>query len=300
MTSRLTVAAGPEHMSQDGVGHGAHLPGGEPSPSGRAVARDAKGPQRGGELKIERASHEYVVAGRRTPVLDNVSFSIPAGHVACVVGPSGCGKTTLLGLAAGLMAPSSGRVLWDGEVVRLGPNHQIGMAFQQPGLFPWLNVRQNVAIGLRTRGHSRRDARRIAEVFLATVGLADFQDAYPNQLSGGMAQRVGIARALALQPRLLLLDEPFAAVDAFTRLKLQQELLTLLRRYRPTVMFVTHDVAEAIALGDMIVVMTQRPATVQKMIPVSSDEHNRTSAGFARKLADALGCLGVTTDMPVE
>ena len=106
--------------------------------------------------------------------------------------------------------------------------------------------------------------------------------------------------ALALQPRLLLLDEPFAAVDAFTRLKLQQELLTLLRRYRPTVMFVTHDVAEAIALGDMIVVMTQRPATVQKMIPVSPDEHNRTSAGFARKLAEALECLGVTTDMPRE
>ena len=134
MTGRSTVAAGPEGMSQDGVGQGAHVPGSEHSPSWRSVARDAKGPQRGGELKIEQASHEYVVAGRRTPVLDNVSFSIPAGHVACVVGPSGCGKTTLLGLAAGLIAPSSGRVIWDGEVVRLGPNHQIGMAFQQPGL----------------------------------------------------------------------------------------------------------------------------------------------------------------------
>jgi ABC-type nitrate/sulfonate/bicarbonate transport system ATPase subunit len=146
----------------------------------------------------------------------------------------------LLGLAAGLLAPSSGKVIWDGEPVRLGPNQHIGMAFQQPGLFPWLTVLQNVAIGLRTRGHSRREARRIAEEFLATVGLADSQDAYPSQLSGGMAQRVGIARALALRPRLLLLDEPFAAVDA-----------------------------EAIALGNMIVVMSQRPATVQRIIPVN-------------------------------
>jgi ABC-type nitrate/sulfonate/bicarbonate transport system ATPase subunit len=268
--------------------------------SSREPARLEASPHGGGELAVEQVSHRYVVAGRATPVLDNVSFTIPAGHVACVVGPSGCGKTTLLGLAAGLLAPSSGRLVWDGEPVRLGPNRHIGMAFQQPGLFPWLTVLQNVAIGLRTRGHSRRDARRIAEEFLATVGLADFQDAHPSQLSGGMAQRVGIARALALRPRLLLLDEPFAAVDAFTRLKLQQELLALLKRYRPTVMFVTHDVPEAIVLGDFIVVMTERPATVRRIIPVNPEERNRTSVAFARKLADTLECLGVTTGVAGE
>lgn len=259
-------------------------------------ADEASAQQRGGVLAVEQVSHTYVSAGRETPTLADVSFAIPAGHVACVVGPSGCGKSTLLGLAAGLLAPSRGWLRWDGEPVRLGPNRHIGMAFQQPGLFPWLTVLQNVAIGLRTRGYARRDARRIAETFLATVGLADFQDAHPHQLSGGMAQRVGIARALALQPRLLLLDEPFAAVDAFTRLKLQQELLALLRRYRPTVMFVTHDVSEAIAVGDMIVVMSPRPATVLRIIPVDPAERNRASAGYARKLAETLECLGVTTD----
>ena len=251
----------------------------------------------GGELVIEHVFHDYASAGRRTPVLNDVSFRIPAGHVACVVGPSGCGKSTLLGLAAGLLSPSKGELRWDGAPVRLGPTSHLGMAFQQPGLFPWMTVRQNVAVGLRTRGRSRRDAQAIADQFLATVGLADFKDAYPSQLSGGMAQRVGIARALALKPRLLLLDEPFAAVDAFTRLKLQQELKSLLRLDRPTVLFVTHDVSEAIALGDSIVVMSQRPATVQRILPVTREERNRASAAYAHKLAETLACLGVTSDV---
>jgi len=183
----------------------------------------------GGELVIDHVFHDYLAGGRRTDVLNDVSFRIPPSSVACVVGPSGCGKSTLLGLAAGLLRPSKGALYWDGAPVKMGPTSHLGMAFQQPGLFPWMTVRQNVAIGLRTRGHSRRDAQATADRFLDTVGLADFKDAYPSHLSGGMAQRVGIARALALKPRLLLLDEPFAAVDAFTRLKLQQEFKTLLR-----------------------------------------------------------------------
>jgi ABC-type nitrate/sulfonate/bicarbonate transport system ATPase subunit len=254
----------------------------------------------GGELVVDRVFHHYYSAGRRTDVLNDVSFRIPAGHVACVVGPSGCGKSTLLSLAAGLLRASAGGMTWDGNPVRIGPNDHLGMAFQQPGLFPWMTVRQNVAIGLRTRGHNRRDAGAIADEFLETVGLADFREAYPNQLSGGMAQRVGIARALALRPRLLLLDEPFAAVDAFTRLKLQQEFKALLKLNRPTVLFVTHDVPEAIALGDLIVVMTQRPATVQRIIPINREERNRASPAYARKLADTLECLGVTSDMGDE
>jgi ABC-type nitrate/sulfonate/bicarbonate transport system ATPase subunit len=267
--------------------------------------RAAPAPQRAdadrrGELAIDRVSHHYVANGRRIDVLANVSFRVAPGHVACVVGPSGCGKSTLLGLAAGLLRPSSGALTWDGAPVRLGPNHDLGMAFQQPGLFPWMTVRENVAIGLRTRGHARRDARRIAEEFLETVGLGDFKDAYPSHLSGGMAQRVGIARALALKPRLLLLDEPFAAVDAFTRLKLQQEFKSLLKLDRPTVLFVTHDVPEAIALGDVIVVMSQRPATVERIIPVAREARDRASPAYALKLAMTLACLGVTNDIATE
>jgi ABC-type nitrate/sulfonate/bicarbonate transport system ATPase subunit len=254
----------------------------------------------GGELAVDRVFHRYTAAGRQTEVLHDVSFRVAPGQVACVVGPSGCGKSTLLGLAAGLLRPSSGTVSWDGARVRIGRNPHLGMAFQQPGLFPWMSVRKNVAIGLSTRGHNRRDARQIADEFLDTVGLADFKDAYPNQLSGGMAQRVGIARALALRPRLLLLDEPFAAVDAFTRLKLQQEFKALLKLNRPTVLFVTHDVPEAIALGDVIVVMSQRPATVQRIIPVAREDRDRASPAYARKLAETLACLGVTSDMDTD
>jgi ABC-type nitrate/sulfonate/bicarbonate transport system ATPase subunit len=271
-----------------------------PVPGAGAPDARADDARRGGDLAVEHVSHHYVAGGRRTDVLRDVSFRIASGHVACVVGPSGCGKSTLLGLAAGLLRPASGTMSWNGSPVRLGPNHDLGMAFQQPGLFPWMTVRQNVAVGLRTRGHARADARRIADEFLDTVGLGDFKEAYPSHLSGGMAQRVGIARALALRPRLLLLDEPFAAVDAFTRLKLQQELKSLLRRYRPTVMFVTHDVPEAIALGDMIVVMSQRPASVQRIIPVTAEERNRASPAYARKLAETLECLGVTGEAGQE
>jgi ABC-type nitrate/sulfonate/bicarbonate transport system ATPase subunit len=151
-----------------------------------------------GELAVDRVFHRYARGGLPTEVLRDVSFSVAPGHVACVVGPSGCGKSTLLSLAAGLLRPSSGTLRWDGAQVAIGSNPDLGMAFQQPGLFPWMTVRQNVAIGLRTRGHKRHDARRIADEFLATVGLAEFKDAYPSQLSGGMAQRVGIARVCVL------------------------------------------------------------------------------------------------------
>jgi ABC-type nitrate/sulfonate/bicarbonate transport system ATPase subunit len=262
----------------------------------RAQATD----EHSGELAVDRVFHRYARGGMQTEVLRDVSFRVAPGHVACVVGPSGCGKSTLLGLAAGLLRPSEGTLRWDGAPIAIGSNPDLGMAFQQPGLFPWMTVRQNVAIGLRTRGHKRHDARRIADEFLATVGLAEFKDAYPSQLSGGMAQRVGIARALALRPRLLLLDEPFGAVDAFTRLKLQQEFKSLLKLNRPTVMFVTHDVPEAIALGDVIVVMSQRPASVQRIIPVTRGERDRASPAYARKLAETLECLGVTSGLDNE
>jgi ABC-type nitrate/sulfonate/bicarbonate transport system ATPase subunit len=250
-----------------------------------------------GSLVVDQVSHHYGTGASRLDVLADVSFRVPEGAVACVIGPSGCGKSTLLTLAAGLQAPSAGSLAWDGRPLPLGANRDMGMAFQEPGLFPWMTVHRNVAVGLQTRGQSREEARRRTDEMLETVGLSDFANAYPSQLSGGMAQSVGIARALALEPRLLLLDEPFAAVDAFTRLKLQQELKSLLRLVRPTVVLVTHDVSEAISLGDFVVVMSQRPAMVQEIIPIERRERDRASAAYARKLATLLESLGVTSDM---
>jgi ABC-type nitrate/sulfonate/bicarbonate transport system ATPase subunit len=253
-----------------------------------------------GELRFDSIGHRYPTSTGELEVLRNVSFAIGPGQIVCVVGPSGCGKSTLLTLAAGLSRPSEGAVYWDGKPVELGPTRHLGMAFQQPGLFPWLTVRENVAIGPRTRGASAEDARRAADAMLETVGVGDFKNAYPRELSGGMAQRVGIARALVLKPRLLLMDEPFAAVDAFTRLKLQLELKTLLRIDRPTVVFVTHDVSEAIALGDMIVIMTQRPASIARIVPVTREDRDRASPAYAAKLALTLECLGVPAGSGVE
>jgi len=248
-------------------------------------------------LAFERISHTYVAANGSTPVLNDVTFSVEPGQVACVVGPSGCGKSTLLSLAAGLMRPTSGVTHWKGKPIEPGTNPDLGMAFQQPGLFPWMTVRQNVAVGLTTRGASRSDARRQADEMLTTVGLTGFGDAYPSQLSGGMAQRVGIARALALRPKLLLMDEPFASVDAFTRLKLQAEFKALLKLDRPTVLFVTHDVSEAILLGDIIVVMSARPASVDRIIPIEREDRDRAGRGYASKMTEALRALGVETDL---
>jgi ABC-type nitrate/sulfonate/bicarbonate transport system ATPase subunit len=248
-------------------------------------------------LAFENISHTYVAANGETPVLRDVTFAVGAGQVACVVGPSGCGKSTLLSLAAGLLQPTSGVTRWKGRPIPNGTNPDLGMAFQQPGLFPWMTVRQNVAIGLTTRGATRRDANRQADQVLSTVGLSGFGNAYPSQLSGGMAQRVGIARALALRPKLLLMDEPFASVDAFTRLKLQAEFKALLKLDRPTVLFVTHDVSEAILLGDVIVVMSPRPASVQTIIPIEREDRDRAGPGYARKMTLALRCLGVETDL---
>jgi len=247
-------------------------------------------------LLVRDAHRDYPRSGDPVHAVRGVSLDVTPGEYVAIVGPSGCGKSTLMGLAAGLLRPSSGVLSWDGTPVRIGPNPHVGMAFQQPGLFPWMTVRQNVAIGPRTRGQDRAAAARIADEFIERVGLTGFGDAYPSQLSGGMAQRVGIARALALRPRLLLLDEPFASVDAFTRLKLQQEFKALLKLERPTVMFVTHDVPEAILLGDSIVVMTQRPASVKCVLPVAREERNRASPAYARKLAETLAHLGVSSE----
>ena len=202
--------------------------------------------------------------------LDDVSLSTHRREFLCVVGPSGCGKSTLVRILAGLETHSSGAVLLDGAPVA-GPGRDRGMVFQGYTLFPWLTVLRNVMFGLRMAGQGRDEARRTAQEWLGLIGLERFADAYPHQLSGGMKQRVAIARALANQPRILLMDEPFGALDAQTRARMQAYLLEIWRKVDITIVFITHDLDEAIYLADRILVLSAHPGRVQALIEVPLD-----------------------------
>ncbi|QDC00732.1 ABC transporter ATP-binding protein [Mesorhizobium sp. 8] len=199
--------------------------------------------------------------------LDRFSLDVADGEFVTVVGPSGCGKSTALNIAAGLLAPSEGEVRVGGKAVE-GPGPERGMIFQQYALFPWLTVRQNVEFGLRIKGIPAPERREKAGYFINLVGLGDFADALPKTLSGGMKQRCAIARAYAVDPSVLLMDEPFGALDALTRVQLQDQLLDTWRRERRTVMFITHDVDEAVYLANRVVVMAARPGRLKEIIPV--------------------------------
>ncbi|MDW8270373.1 MAG: ABC transporter ATP-binding protein, partial [Anaerolineae bacterium] len=189
-----------------------------------------------------------------------------ARSFVCIVGPSGCGKSTLLRLIAGLLPPTSGCVCFDREASQDKP--RTALVFQEHGLFPWMTVLDNVAFALVGQRQGRREGRRLAQAQLERVGLAGFAHSYPHQLSGGMRQRVGVARALLANPDILLMDEPFGSVDAQTRLVLQEELLNLWREQQKTVVYVTHDIAEAILLGDRVLVMSGRPGRILADIAV--------------------------------
>jgi ABC-type nitrate/sulfonate/bicarbonate transport system, ATPase component len=199
--------------------------------------------------------------------LENTNLHIGDKEFVCVVGPSGCGKTTLLNILAGLDVPTSGEVRVDGRPVQ-GPSSERGVVFQQYALFPWLTVRQNVEFGLKLEKCPKGERRDIAEKYIEMVGLKEFANAYPKELSGGMKQRVAIARAYAVQPQLLLLDEPFGALDAQTRTQLQFELLDMWEREQKTCFFITHDVEEAVLLAQRVVVMSARPGRVNKIIDI--------------------------------
>ena len=207
-------------------------------------------------IEIEHVSKDFGALN----VLENVSLVIEDGTFVTVLGSSGCGKTTLLSMIAGLSAPSVGRIMLDGKAIaRPGPDRVV--VFQQPGLYPWLCLRDNVAFGLRMRSPSRIDWARVDEV-IAVMGLRGFERHRPYELSGGMQQRAALARALVMNPRVLLMDEPFAALDAQTRLNMQRFLLDLWEKIRATVVFITHDIDEAILLGDRLVVMGARPGRI--------------------------------------
>jgi ABC-type nitrate/sulfonate/bicarbonate transport system ATPase subunit len=229
-------------------------------------------------------------AAARRLALDEVSLSMAAGELASLVGPSGCGKSTLLRLIAGLDLPDSGELMVGAEPIR-GPNAERGLVFQDPNLFPWLTVRRNIEAGLVAR-HVLREKRHEVDEFMRLVGLESFAEAYPHHLSGGMAQRVALARALINHPKILLLDEPLGALDAFTRMRMQDEVLRLWEARRTTMLLVTHDIDEAIYMSDRIVIMTQRPGRIERMIPVNLERpRNRSSAEFLELRSEILELL---------
>lgn len=222
----------------------------------------------GGSIELDKVS---IVFGERVEAfcaVDRFTASITEGEFVCILGPSGCGKSTVLNAIAGFEFISSGQLLFDGHVID-GPGPERGVVFQQPTLFPWKTVRDNVAHGPRMAGHSKHRSRAIADELLALVGLADFGDRRPTTLSGGMQQRVGIARALAPSPTVLLMDEPFGALDAQTRLLMQENLLRIRAATRPTVVFVTHDIDEAVFLADRILIMSASPGRVIDEVTVN-------------------------------
>jgi ABC-type nitrate/sulfonate/bicarbonate transport system ATPase subunit len=199
--------------------------------------------------------------------IDQVSMDIPEASFACIVGASGCGKSTLLNIMAGLVEPTSGTVTVDGTPIH-GAGADRGVVFQSYTLYPWLKVRENIEFGLMLKRLDRRERRRISDSLLGEMGLREFERAYPRELSGGMQQRVAIARALANDPKVLLMDEPFGALDALTRASAQRFLTEIWEQHRRTIAFVTHDIEEAIFLGDTVFVMSPRPGRVREVISV--------------------------------
>jgi sulfonate transport system ATP-binding protein len=234
----------------------------------------------GSDVRLHRVSKRFRGADdRQVPALSGIELTIAASEVVALVGQSGCGKSTLLRLVAGLETPSEGEVTLAGQPV-LGPHPACAMVFQEHRLFPWLTVSQNIAFALR--GLALPQQRATIEEQLTRMGLSGFEDAYPHQLSGGMAQRVALARALSRHPSVLLLDEPFAALDAFTKTRLQEELWLVREHARPTTLLVTHDIEEAVFLADRIVVLSERPGQIRAELSVDLPRpRDRTSSAFA-------------------
>lgn len=247
----------------------------------------------GASLRFVSVSKDFPTANNteiRTHALDQVSLSIGPGELVCLIGPSGCGKSTLLRLAAGLDLPSSGE-LWIGPEMIACPSAERGLVFQDPNLFPWLTVRRNIQSGLVARGVLHEKRHEVDE-FMQLVGLETFANSYPHHLSGGMAQRVALARALINHPKVLLLDEPLGALDAFTRMRMQDEVIRLWKSRGTTLLLVTHDIDEAIYMSDRVVIMTPRPGRIERTIPITLPRpRQRNSAEFLRLRSDILEFL---------
>ena len=219
------------------------------------------------EIRFLDVAMNYRTRRGEVRALQQISLTVPDGQFACIVGPSGCGKSTLLSVAAGLVTPTEGEVLVDGKPAA-SPGADRGMVFQSYSLYPWLSVRRNIEFGLEVKRTPKPERTRHSSELIRLMKLDGFAEAYPKALSGGMKQRVAIARALANDPEVLLMDEPFGALDALTRQIMQEMLTDLWQRYRKTVLFVTHDIDEALFLGDVIYIMTNRPGRIRTTLRV--------------------------------
>ena len=237
------------------------------------------------KLRASRVCMAFNRDGKVTNVLDNVSIEAADGEFVCLLGPSGCGKSTMLNILAGFLEPTSGEVLIDGEAVQ-GPDPRRIFVFQERGVFPWLTVEGNVGFGLLRLPREERE-RTIAH-YITLVGLEGFEKAYPMELSGGMKQRLEVARALAVNPDMLLLDEPFGALDSITRLLMRVELLRICEAEKKTIVFVTHDIEEAIQLADRVLVMSARPATIQRVVQIDIPHPRDISSPRYLELRDGI------------
>ncbi len=240
-----------------------------------------------GKLKLQ-AEHIHTVFrrdGATTEVLDDIDLEVMEGEFVCLLGPSGCGKSTLLSTMAGFLSPTSGVVKIDGELVH-GPDPRRIFVFQERGVFPWLTVEGNIAFGLFHLGRAERE-QRVAH-YVKMVGLTGFEKAYPAALSGGMKQRLEVARALAVNPDMLFLDEPFGALDSITRLIMRGELLRIWEAERKTIIFVTHDIDEAVQLADRVVVMSARPANIQRIVSIDIPHPRDISSAHYLELRDGI------------
>jgi NitT/TauT family transport system ATP-binding protein len=249
----------------------------------------------GAALDVIDINHAFVLGRTALPVLSDIGFRLEAGELVALLGPSGCGKSTLLRLVAGLEPPSSGTLLVDGLPIT-GPHPSRVVMFQDPTLYPWRTVRANVSLGLEARGLSRARAGRVDDA-LRLVGLEQFESAYPHQLSGGMAQRVSLARALVNDPTLLLLDEPLGKLDSMTRIAMQGELVSLWRRTGFSALLVTHDVEEALFMANRVIVLSDRPAAIKADIAVDLPyPRHRGDVRIGDLRREVLGLLGLDAD----
>ena len=241
-------------------------------------------------ISVKSVNKIFASAEREVVALKDIQLDIPQGQFVCLLGPSGCGKSTLLNAIAGFSLPSSGSITADGKTVT-GPGPDRGMVFQEYALFPWMTVEKNIAFGLEIKGVAAEKIQDTVTSLLAKLGLTDFSNRYPKDLSGGMRQRVAIARILALDSPIMLMDEPFGALDALTRRNLQDELLRIWAELGKTVIFVTHSIEEAIYLADRIVVMTYRPGTVKRDLLVDLPRLRDPSSPAFNSLKRELGQL---------
>lgn len=241
----------------------------------------------GKTLSIQNVNKSFTVDGQKVDVLKDINLKVQEGEFIAIVGHSGCGKSTLLKIIAGLEKNDTGLVTVDGKEVN-GPGMDRGMIFQEHRLFPWMSIEKNVQLGLK--GLSKEEKTKLSDQYLELVKLSEFKKAYPSQLSGGMSQRAAIARSLVSQPEVLLLDEPFGALDALTKIELQEELLKIRERFHNTMLMVTHDIEEAVYLADRIVVMSARPGRIKDVIKVElgtyRDRGGSDFAHYKKKIFD--------------